>query len=181
MNSFYKIEVIDGEGKHINWIDKSFECVDDASDYINKNMPEYESYAVKRGGDGDENTSEMNGIFWVKDIYEAVDTDTFWLSQTPDRESRFTYTDENGEKKEAGCNRICSYAILKNRNSERLIAFLNTHLDNSSEEAVSFGAKLIVEKIAEIKAQYKDIDIILTGDFNSTSDSDAYKNNNICA
>ena len=41
MNSFYKIEVIDGEGKHINWIDKSFECVDDASDYINKNMHEY--------------------------------------------------------------------------------------------------------------------------------------------
>ncbi len=144
-------------------------------DYINKNMPEYESYAVKRGGDGDENTSEMNGIFWVKDIYEAVDTDTFWLSQTPDRESRFTYTDENGEKKEAGCNRICSYAILKNRNSGRLIAFMNTHLDNSSEEAVSFGAKLIVEKTAEIKAQYKDIDVILTGDFNSTSDSDAYK------
>ena len=29
-------------------------------------LPEYEAYAVKRGGDDDESRSEMNGIFWLK-------------------------------------------------------------------------------------------------------------------
>ena len=137
-------------------------------------LPKYDCYAVKRGGDSDENTSEMNGIFWNKEVFTAVETNTFWLSETPEKESRFTFTDENGETREAGCNRICSYAILKD-NSGALFAFLNTHLDNSSEEAMNFGAKLIAEKIDEINAEYDDIRIILTGDFNQTSEGEAYK------
>lgn len=141
--------------------------------YINEKMPEYESYAVKRGGDGDENRSEMNGIFWLKDLYKALETNTFWLSQTPEKESRFTYKDENGEEQEAGCNRICSYAILKNKENGRLVAFLNTHLDNSSEEAMNFGAELIADRIKEIEKQYDGITVILTGDFNQTSDGPA--------
>lgn len=144
-------------------------------EYIGKNMTDYEGYAVKRGGDGDENTSEMNGIFWKKADFEAVETNTFWLSQTPEKESRFTYVDENGEQQEAGCNRICTYAVLKNTESEKLIAFMNTHLDNSSVEAMNYGAELIVNKIEEIKKQYKDIAFVLTGDFNQTDEGPAYK------
>ena len=143
--------------------------------HIGSELPEYESYAVKRGGDGDENTSEMNGIFWRKDAFTKVEENTFWLSQTPDKESRFTYTDDNGEEQQAGCNRICSYAILTHNETGRKIAFMNTHLDNSSDEAILFGANLICKKIDEIKAKYPDIEIILTGDFNSTDDSEAYK------
>ncbi|MBQ7204000.1 MAG: hypothetical protein IJS03_08330 [Eubacterium sp.] len=142
---------------------------------IEEQMPNYESYAVKRGGDGDENTSEMNGIFWLKDRFDAVETETFWLSQTPEKESRFTYTDENGEKQEAGCNRICTYAVLKEKPAGKTIAFLNTHLDNSSEEAMEYGAKLIADKINELTAKYPDSRVVLTGDFNQTSDGAAYK------
>ncbi|MBR4241675.1 MAG: hypothetical protein IKI34_00865 [Eubacterium sp.] len=141
---------------------------------LSKLLPEYESYAVKRGGDSDENTSEMNGIFWNKKIFTAVETKTFWLSKTPEKESRFTFTDENGETKEAGCNRICTYAILKD-NGNKKYAFLNTHLDNSSEEAMNFGAELISKEIDEITAKYKNIRVILTGDFNQTSNGKAYK------
>lgn len=148
------------------------------SEWLNKLgelLPEYESYAVKRGGDSEEKTSEMNGIFWNKNLFTAVKTETFWLSETPEKESRFTYIDKNGEEKEAGCNRICSYAILKDNNNE-LYAFLNTHLDNSSKEAINFGAELINKKIEQIKTEYKgEIKIILSGDFNQTADSDAYK------
>ena len=140
---------------------------------LGKLLPEYESYAVKRGGDSDENTSEMNGIFWNKEVFTAIETKTFWLSQTPEKESRFTFTDENGKTKEAGCNRICSYAILKDNNNKKY-AFLNTHLDNLSEEAKIFGAQLISDRIETIKAEYGDIKIILTGDFNQT-EGDAVK------
>ena len=137
-------------------------------------LPEYECYAVKRGGDSEERTSEMNGIFWNKSTFTAIETNTFWLSQTPETESRFSYVNENGETIQAGCNRICTYAVLKD-NQNCLYAFLNTHLDNSCEEAMNLGAELISQKIDEIKAQYADIRIILTGDFNQTSDSSVYK------
>ncbi len=30
-------------------------------------MSDYESYGVKRGGDDNENKSEMNAVFWLKD------------------------------------------------------------------------------------------------------------------
>ncbi len=142
---------------------------------VSAELPEYESYAVKRGGDDDENRSEMNGIFWRKDLFTAEKTETFWLSQTPETESRFTYIDENGEECEAGCNRICSYAILTENATGRKLAFLNTHLDNSSEEAMLFGAQLITDKIAAIKAAYPEIAIVLTGDFNQTEDGAAYQ------
>jgi endonuclease/exonuclease/phosphatase family metal-dependent hydrolase len=142
---------------------------------INNEMTDYDSYSVLRGGDEDENKSEMNGIFWRNDTFTAVETNTFWLSQTPEKESRFTYKDENGEEKEAGCNRICSYAILTENTSGRQIAFMNTHLDNSSEEAMEYGARLITEYIEKIKAEYDGIEIILTGDFNQTDEGIAYK------
>ncbi|MBR3149154.1 MAG: hypothetical protein IKF64_03210 [Eubacterium sp.] len=142
---------------------------------LSSDMHEYDSYCVKRGGDEDENKSEMNGVFWLKEEFTAIETNTFWLSQTPEKESRFTYTDENGEEQEAGCNRICSYAVLNENKTNKKIAFLNTHLDNSSEEAIEFSARLLVERINGIKEKYGDITIILTGDFNQTDDGEAYK------
>ena len=142
---------------------------------INEALPEYESYAVKRGGDDDENRSEMNGIFWLKDEFTAAEKNTFWLSNTPNEESRFTYIDENGDEQEAGCNRICSYAVLKANSGGKTVIFMNTHLDNSSDAARIYGAKLIISKAEELKAKYTDAEIILTGDFNQTSDSKVYK------
>lgn len=139
-------------------------------------LPEYESYAVKRGGDDDESRSEMNGIFWLKNRFTPLEKDTFWLSQTPEKESRFTYTDENGEEQEAGCNRICTYAVLSDNVTNKTVIFLNTHLDNSSEEARLCGSKLICEKIKELREKYADAAVVLSGDFNQTSDSDVYKN-----
>ncbi len=142
---------------------------------LGKLLPEYESYAVKRGGDSDENTSEMNGIFWKKDVFTAMETNTFWLSQTPKKESRFSFTDKNGNTEEAGCNRICSYAILMDK-QKNLYAVLNTHLDNSSETARKYGVVLILQAVDYIKAHHGDeTKIILTGDFNQTSDSEVYK------
>lgn len=143
-------------------------------EFINNRMPEYVSYAVKRG-DEDENKSEMNGIFWRKDEFTAIETNTFWLSQTPDRESRFMYMNEDGEEESAGCNRICTYAILSENSTGRKIAFLNTHLDNANAQAIEFGATLIAKKIQSIEAEYTGITVILSGDFNQTDDGIAYQ------
>ncbi len=124
-------------------------------------LPQYEYYGVLRGGDENEEKSEMNGIFYLKDKYEALEKNTFWISETPETESKF-----DG----AGCNRTCSYIVLKNKSTGDVFAHLNTHLDNASVEAQNLGGTLIATKTDEITAKYGDIPVIVTGDFNQYSD-----------
>ena len=129
-------------------------------------LPQYAYYGVKRGGDEKEETSEMSGIFYLKDKYELVDSGTFWISLTPEKESRF---------EGAACNRICSYVVLKNKSTGKLLTHFNTHLDHVSTEAQDLGGKLIAEKTEEIKAKYGDITTVITGDFNQFPDGLAIK------
>lgn len=127
-------------------------------------LPQYDYYGVKRGGDDKEATSEMSGIFYLKDKFELLESNTFWISLTPETESRF---------EGAGCNRICSYVVLKNKATGFVFAQLNTHLDNVSLEAQNLGGKLIAEKSDELKSKYGEISIVITGDFNQYADGPA--------
>lgn len=137
-----------------NWLSKLSEL-----------MPKYESYGVARGGDDSEKTSEMNAVFWLKDKYTLIDNGTFWLSETPDKESRY---------EGAGCNRICSWVLLKNNETNKQYLYMNTHLDNVSEEAQGFGAKVILSKEPKLAEQYPDAAVILSGDFNQTRGMSAH-------
>lgn len=129
-------------------------------------MPEYDSYGVQRGGDDSEKKSEMNTIFWLKDKYNCLDKNTFWLSETPDTESRY---------EGAGCHRICSYVVLENKETGERYIHLNTHLDNASDEARVFGAGVILDKINQLKQIYTGAPIVLSGDFNDYLDGPASK------
>ncbi len=129
-------------------------------------LPQYEYYGVKRGGDDKESTSEMSGILYLKDKFELLESDTFWISLTPEKESRF---------EGAGCHRVCSYVVLKNKATNYVFAHLNTHLDNVSVEAQNLGGVLIAEKSEELKSKYGEIPIIITGDFNQFSDGASCK------
>lgn len=138
---------------------------------LEKSLDGYTAYGVKRGGDSEEKNSEMNAIFF-KNSYEVLEQNTIWLSETPNVESKYTYIDSEGKEAEAGCNRICTYVALTD--NENIILFLNTHLDNSSEEARIFGANVILNQIAELKAQYgENAKVILTGDFNEYNTDEA--------
>ncbi len=127
---------------------------------MEKYLPQYEYYGVLRGGDDNEKKSEMNGIFYLKDKYELLESNTFWISNTPDVESKY-----DG----AGCNRTFSYVVLKNKSTGKVFAHLNTHLDNVSTAAQNLGGTLIAEKSDEIIAKYGNIPVVVTGDFNQYS------------
>ncbi len=124
-------------------------------------LPQYAYYGVKRGGDDKEETSEMSGIFYLKDKFELLESDTFWISLTPETESKF---------EGAGCNRICSYVVLKNKETGFVFAHLNTHLDNSSTEAQNLGGTLIAQKAEALKSKYSNLPVVITGDFNQYPD-----------
>ena len=125
-----------------------------------------ESYAYiseYRTGDEREGT-EANPVFYKKDKFDLVDSGTFWLSETPDV--------VGSKYPGAGCERVCTFAVLRDKALGRDIAFLNTHLDNVSYAAIYHGMTLINSKIKEFIL--KDYPIILTGDFNSVEGSGAY-------
>ena len=58
-------------------------------------------------------------ILWKKEKFECIKSGYFWLSDTPEVES--------GGWDELGLNRICIYAILKEKQSEKEFVFMNTH------------------------------------------------------
>lgn len=128
-------------------------------------MPDYESYGVARGGDENEKKSEMNAVFWLKNKYTLIDSGTFWLSETPEKESRYSG---------AGCNRICTWVLLQNNDTAKQYLHMNTHLDNVSDEAQEYGANVILTEEQKLTAQYPDASVILTGDFNQTRDMSAH-------
>lgn len=111
MNSI-KPDIIGTQEMNSIWLEK-----------LKSTMPDYENYGVKRGGDSEEKNSEMNAVFWNKTKFSAVEKNTIWLSETPEKESKYTYTDKDGNHCEAGCYRICSYVVLLNKQNGKTSFF----------------------------------------------------------
>lgn len=128
--------------------------------YLNEHLGEFYT-CVGEGRDGGEN-GEHNAIFIRKDQFEVVEEGTQWLSQTPFTVSRFP---------DAALNRIFTYAILKDKQTDNQVVVVNTHFDHITPEVRSKQATVLVECLEE----YADYPIVLTGDFNDTMESEMYK------
>ena len=109
-----------------------------------------------------ENEGEYSLIIYKKDSYNLLDSGTFWLSETPDEISMGW---------DAVCNRVCTYAKLQDKATGKIFVHMNTHLDHKGKDARKNGAKLITDFI---DANFKDLPVVLTGDFNSLPFSAAY-------
>lgn len=106
---------------------------------------------------------EASPIFYKKDKFELLDSDTFWLSETPDVFGSRSWGSAN--------TRICTYAVLKNKETNQVFVHMNTHLDHISAEARVNQSKVLMEKANEYIGKYP---VILTGDFNDFPDSEPY-------
>lgn len=99
-------------------------------------------------------------ILYKKERFELIKTETFALS-------------ESGEFGSLGWGeeypRICTYAILKDKESGKEIAFFNSHLA-LRDEARCEMLKLIFDRIKKFN-----LPTLFTGDFNTTEDSAPYK------
>ena len=107
------------------------------------------------GRDDGKNEGEFSAIFYKKDTFNFLKSDTFWLSDTPNEVSMGW---------DAVCNRVCTYALLEDKKSGNVFWVFNTHFDHVGKEAKKNSAALIMEKIEELNTQ--NYPVILTGDFN---------------
>ncbi len=120
-----------------------------------------EKYAfVGQGRDG-LNEGEYSAIFYLKDKYDVVDSGTFWLSKTPD---------EMSVGWDASMRRICTWAILKNKETGFEYVHMNSHFDHIGTIAQKNSAVLINERAKN----FGDLPIVFTADMNVKENSTAY-------
>ena len=108
-------------------------------------------------------------IFYDLNKFELLEEKTFWLSETPDVHASISWNSR--------WPRICTYVILKDKTSNKTLAFFNTHLDHKSDDARTNGVKLILSIIEKYN-----LPTIMMGDFNSTKQNMAYQiaSQNLC-
>jgi len=94
-------------------------------------------------------------IFWKPNRFELVDTDSFFLSETPSEWSLSW---------DSSLVRGAMWVILRDKDTGIEFMHMNTHLDHIGEEARVEGSKLIVQKI---EACADGRPLIVTADFNS--------------
>ena len=113
---------------------------------------------VGEGRDGG-SLGEHNLILYRKDMFNLVESGTYWLSATPEDPSKF---------KESSLKRIVTYAVLERKSDGKQFVHFNTHLEHTSNVA----REKQVAVLLEIAAEYKDLPITMTGDFNAKKNRD---------
>lgn len=117
-------------------------------------LPGYAAIGVGREDGVDQ--GEYAAILVKADRFRVQESGTFWLSDTPEVCNSCTWGNT--------VTRICTWAKLYDRHTQRTFHFFNTHLDHASELARQKGTELILTRIAERKPSGP---VLLTGDFNA--------------
>ena len=98
---------------------------------------------------------EYSPILFNKQRFKLIDSNTFWLSETPNQISIGW---------DAALERICTYALFYDKKSKKEFWVFNTHFDHVGTEARSNAALLILEQATQLNT--RKIPVIITGDFN---------------
>ncbi len=130
--------------------------------YLREHLNSYQSVGVSRTNG--KNRGEFSAIFYRADKFDLLDSGTFWLSREPDKPGTSDWGSAN--------IRICSWAIMQNKETKQTYAHFNTHLDHVSDEARTHQMKVLLERMQTIAG---DLPVVLTGDFNAGSGSDMYQ------
>ena len=121
---------------------------------LDDRLPGYAAIGVAREDGVDQ--GEYAAILVKADRFRVQESGTFWLSDTPEVCNSCTWGNT--------VTRICTWAKLYDRHTQRTFHFFNTHLDHASELARQKGTELILTRIAERKPSGP---VLLTGDFNA--------------
>jgi endonuclease/exonuclease/phosphatase family metal-dependent hydrolase len=129
-------------------------------DDLKRLLTGYEALGVGRI-DG-KTKGEYCAIMYKKDRFEALKSETFWLSENPDAVGKKGW--------DAVCERIVTWGHFRDKLSGKEFYFANTHFDHVGKVARRESSKLLIEKMKEIAG---DNPVIITGDFNSVESDGA--------
>lgn len=126
---------------------------------LEKAFPGFDHYGV--GRDDGVSRGEHMSVFYLKSRFEKLDAGTFWLNET---------TDKPGLGWDAAYNRTCTWIKLRDRNTGKSFLLFNTHFDNRGAKARAESSALILQFMKKINQE--NLPFILTGDFNTTRESE---------
>ncbi|AZA72978.1 endonuclease/exonuclease/phosphatase family protein [Chryseobacterium indoltheticum] len=129
---------------------------------IKNGLKNYDYVGV--GRDDGKEKGEFSAIFYDTERLQVIKSGTFWLSETPEKPSRGW---------DADYNRVCTYAVFKDKKSKKEFLAMNLHFDHVGNVARVKSADLILKKIKEINP--KNLPLTLSGDFNLTDDTEPIK------
>jgi endonuclease/exonuclease/phosphatase family metal-dependent hydrolase len=124
-------------------------------------LPGYEW--VGRSRDADEREGEFCPVGYRRGRFTRDETATFWLSETPDRPGSVGW--------DASHPRIATWVRLRDERTGRSLVYLNTHLDHEGPRARREGARLVVERLADVR---EGDPVVVAGDYNCTPDDEPY-------
>ncbi|MBQ8893147.1 MAG: endonuclease/exonuclease/phosphatase family protein [Clostridia bacterium] len=192
-----KEEVVIEEGNKLKIVDYNVRCVDDGvgktieeravrfEDLMNRLDPDimglqevtprWLDYLTENFTDDYEylhrwrsvTSEEGTPIFWKKDKFKLVDSGYFWLSDTPDRESK---ADNWG----ADCYRICMWVKLKVKATGKEFLFFNTHFDYKNDTCHVNSAKVVIQQATKLRG-FSKYAIFCTGDYNMGRNGKGYQ------
>lgn len=115
------------------------------------------------GRDDGKTAGEYSAIFYRKERFAARRSGTFWFCDTPDKPGTPTWGRRD-------MRRICTWANLLDRASDRSFWLFNVHLDDQSQVSREKSVALLLNRIA---ARGDDRPVLVTGDFNAGEDNPA--------
>ncbi len=116
-----------------------------------ENLTDYEFFGEIRS---DEVGSERSTIGYLKEKMELLESDTFWLSDTPEVMSKT-------ESWKAACYRVVTWGKFKEKSTGKVFTYMNTHFDHTNEYPRYKAAGLVTKFMASHEGPF-----LLTGDFN---------------
>ena len=135
------------------------EALDYQVDYLREYVDGYRIVGV--GRDDGRKAGECMGIMYNTKTVKLLSWGTFWLSETPSKPTLGW---------DAACKRTATWAMMKTKKGGHKFLMVNTHLDHVGKEARIKGMALILERIKELNPD--GLPVVLTGDFNSTSEDE---------
>ena len=127
--------------------------------FMDAELEQYDFIGV--GRDDGATSGEYSALFYDASQWSVVETNTFWLSETPGKVSMGW---------DAACNRVCTHGLFTNNRGDTIGVF-NTHLDHQGKVARRESVKLL---LASIQPYAKYYPILLMGDFNFVPDDPNY-------
>ena len=118
---------------------------------------------VGRSREAGEREGEFCPVGYRRDRFAREATGTFWLSETPDEPGSVGW--------DASHPRIATWVRLRDERTDRSLVYLNTHLDHEGARARLEGARLLRDRLADVR---DDDAAVVAGDCNCTPEAEPY-------
>ena len=122
---------------------------------------EFPQYGQVGEGSMGGSKGQHSAILFLEERFKLTDSGSFWLSENPTQPSKSW---------RSAHHRICTWAELLGRETDRTLYIYNTHMDDGSREARENGARTIME---HIQGKVQAAPFVFMGDFNAPEDSEA--------